>query len=630
MPTTDTAARPFESLAALRQEHLRLLRLAKDPGHTQAPPAEVEAFLDRVQDAGRWLDAPADREAAQGILDYWAAGQLSAVGAGAKPKSLPRALHEFDAGPVGTVADAAEAAVAALPPEDQELARRVMLRLARLAPEGRVFEPAEAGRADLEALGDPARVRSVLAALERTGVFRVDNGPDGTVYALRYEALTRVWGRYATWLDKRARFRDQVRYWERNDRNRGALIDGPPLSDALGYHDLSGPEQDYLRQSRQRESRQKRLWQALFAVALGMFAAAAVGWILAASQYRQADDARVEAVKEGKAAGKARDAAQAAQKSEAEARKEVVKANEQLKLNNLNQAEMHENRLKRDAVVNLVGLLRAMSRDLWAGNSEVDRLLARQRWDDLMGYGNQLMGDLTTAEATVARLRAAAHLKPEDPLASTLRKLYDELGRLYKSISPKTSPAELRSQAYNALRLGQQVKAQVVRSSDPEVVAELERLRALTFNFVTLCTDRIVGHLSQGNYEAALPFIREFWALYWGEMSILEGNTVSGAMAAFGRVLANVDREVESQLKDDKKAFDAEWSNRVQGSHEFWYKVLMTSPTNPVWRSLRKVNLSPAVVAGLKAQNEALHKAIQVELKQSMADDIAKFGQKGD
>ena len=290
MLMTETVAGPFDSLAALRHEHLRLLRRSRDvaasTAASQVPRDEVEAFLNQAQATGVRLDDPTDREAAQGILDYWTAGLLTTAARNGGPSATPRVLAPFDHTTVKRVVAAAEEVVAALPPEEQELARRVMLRLVRLAPEGRAFEPAEAAFADLLAVGDPARVGPILDRLTAAGVIRAGVDSSGPTIALRYEALTRTWGRYADWLDKRARFRDQVRYWEHNGRSRGALIDGPLLSDALAYHDLSGDEQEYLRASRQRESRSKRVWQVLSAVVLVLLAVAAVGWVLAARTAR--------------------------------------------------------------------------------------------------------------------------------------------------------------------------------------------------------------------------------------------------------------------------------------------------------------------------------------------------------
>jgi hypothetical protein len=628
MATVDAPARPFESLADLRTEHLRLLRQTRAAGGVAAVRAEVDAFLDRAQAVGARLDAAADREAAQGILDYWTAALLTAVGGGPpseQPRlTPPRALAEFDAAAAGRVSEAAELAVAAMTPAEQELARRLLLRLVELAPEGRAFNPVRVPRGELESVGDPARVGPVLGALERAGVFRISQEADGPVYALRSEALTRVWPRYAAWLDKRARFRDQVRYWEKNreraDQGRAALISGPLLSDALAYHDLNGTEKEYLNRSRDREARQKRVWQVLFAAALLLFVVAVIGWVAAATQ-------RKRAVKETEAAEKAR-------LLETEARGKAEEAQRQVQEKGYALAVQHESRLKRDVVTNLVGLLQSLSRDIWAGDNDAERALSRRRWADLMTQSAQLIADLGQAETDAARLAAQPGPAPDEPLAPTLQKLYDELRGVYAEFGKpgaNVAPSVLRERSYAALRMGQQVKARVVKSSDPVAVSELERMRSATFNFVQVCAAQIVRYLDDGNYEAALPFIREFWILYWGEMGLLEGNQVLRAMREFGEQLGKVDQVLQSRLAQDvKDRWEAKWPGRGQAYQDFWYKVSMSRGSGQLRLGLKNVALTPALKASLKAAAATLDSALEHERGQSMADDLASFGQKGD
>jgi hypothetical protein len=628
MATVEAPARPFESLADLRTEHLRLLRQTRAAGGVAAVRAEVDAFLDRAQAVGARLDAPADREAAQGILDYWTAALLTAVGGGPpseQPRlTPPRGLAEFDAATAGRVAEAAERAVAAMTPAEQELARRLLLRLVELAPEGRAFNPLRVPRPQLESVGDPAQVGPVLGALERADVFRVGREADGPVYALRSEALTRIWPRYAAWLDKRARFRDQVRYWEKNrertDQGRAALISGPLLSDALAYHDLHGTEKEYLNRSRDREARQKRVWQALFAAALLLSLVAVIGWVVAATQRRKA-------VREAEAADGARLLESEARGKAEQAQREVEKIGYAL-------AVQHESRLKRDVVTNLVGLLQSLSRDIWAGDNDAERALSRRRWADLMAQGAQLIPDLGRAETDAARLAAQAGPAPDEPLAPTLQRLYDELRAVYAEFGKpgaNVAPSELRARSYTALQMGQQVKARVVRSSDRVAVSELERMRAATFNFVQVCATQIVQYLDDGNYEAALPFIREFWILFWGEMGILEGDQVRRAMSTFGEQLGRVDQVVQTRLPQDvKDRWDARWPGRGQTSQDFWYKVSMSRGSGQLRLGLKRVDLPPALKESLKAAATALGTALERERGQSMAVDLASFGKKGD
>src|SRR5947209_7636805 len=78
MTSTATAAstlgeQRFSSLDAMRAEHNELLRLKRagtDPGDMRR---RIKSFLGRAGAAGAYLDASADRAAAQSLLDYWTA-----------------------------------------------------------------------------------------------------------------------------------------------------------------------------------------------------------------------------------------------------------------------------------------------------------------------------------------------------------------------------------------------------------------------------------------------------------------------------------------------------------------------------------------------------------------------------
>src|SRR5262249_18800254 len=137
---------PFDSLADLRAEHLRLLKQSKesaaqsDPGAAELATAVVE-FLARTQATGKRLDTPSDREAAQSILDYWTATLFTLPGGVSARSTLPALipgtsedavnlrLADFDTDKVLSVATAASQWLAALPPEDQALVRRILMRL---------------------------------------------------------------------------------------------------------------------------------------------------------------------------------------------------------------------------------------------------------------------------------------------------------------------------------------------------------------------------------------------------------------------------------------------------------------------------------------------------------------------
>src|SRR6516225_666605 len=76
MVTTDSpppAASRFASLSALREQHAELLRSVSPEQLADAQRELVLDFLRRGAATGAVLDAPKDRQIAQGLLDYWKA-----------------------------------------------------------------------------------------------------------------------------------------------------------------------------------------------------------------------------------------------------------------------------------------------------------------------------------------------------------------------------------------------------------------------------------------------------------------------------------------------------------------------------------------------------------------------------
>lgn len=70
---------PFGSLADLRREHGELLRATQQHPKEAGQEERITAFLHRARATGERIDEPADRDAAQGILDYWTATLLTAT-----------------------------------------------------------------------------------------------------------------------------------------------------------------------------------------------------------------------------------------------------------------------------------------------------------------------------------------------------------------------------------------------------------------------------------------------------------------------------------------------------------------------------------------------------------------------
>src|SRR5690349_15899049 len=80
----------FDSLAEMKEAHRRLLRFRLTG--TARFPGLVQRFLAAGSALGALLDVPIDREAAQGMLDYWGATHALAANAAAPPRSEPAVL----------------------------------------------------------------------------------------------------------------------------------------------------------------------------------------------------------------------------------------------------------------------------------------------------------------------------------------------------------------------------------------------------------------------------------------------------------------------------------------------------------------------------------------------------------
>ena len=171
-----TDAAPFESLEVMKARHKELLRTAPPGESASALRTRVLEFLARGTATGLVLDDPADRRVAQGLLDYWKATLYTQLREAevepAAPCPTTTVLKDFPEDDSAKLVAAAEAAVESMPPEDRDLARRLLQRLARLEPAVREFHPVAVPRTALDELGNVGQVVRVMHALEKAGVIR--------------------------------------------------------------------------------------------------------------------------------------------------------------------------------------------------------------------------------------------------------------------------------------------------------------------------------------------------------------------------------------------------------------------------------------------------------------------------
>ncbi|HEY7729420.1 MAG TPA: BTAD domain-containing putative transcriptional regulator [Gaiellaceae bacterium] len=204
-------------------------------------------------------------------------------------RSLTLAAYERTGGVRGAVARHAEAAFSSLGDDEQQIARRILLRLAD-GSEGEALARRRVTRDELDADEDE-QVARVLAALVERRLVVADN----ETVELVHEALLEQWPRLAEWLAEDAHGRRLHRHltqaaaeWEAAGREPGELYRGARLAAALEWADsccddagLSRLEREFLERSRTSFARANRRLRSLLALAVLLLAAALVAGAIA-------------------------------------------------------------------------------------------------------------------------------------------------------------------------------------------------------------------------------------------------------------------------------------------------------------------------------------------------------------
>jgi WD40 repeat protein/class 3 adenylate cyclase/energy-coupling factor transporter ATP-binding protein EcfA2 len=203
-------------------------------------------------------------------------------------RTLTMAGYRETGGVRGAVAGLAEDAYARLSPDQQTLARRILLRLAAIGEGGAVRR--RVPLAELDTLAPDAA--AVVDALTQA---RLLTASDGYV-EVAHEALLREWPRLRDWLQEDSQGRElylhlikAARDWDERGRDRGELYRGARLSATLewaAHHDadLNQLERDFLAASRALNQRELRRLRLLLAGALVFLLVAAVAAVIALVQ----------------------------------------------------------------------------------------------------------------------------------------------------------------------------------------------------------------------------------------------------------------------------------------------------------------------------------------------------------
>jgi len=558
MPPTDAA--PFDTLAALRANHSRLLQAPKPPaGVPTERAAAVVEFLARVKATGRRLDTPADRETAQGILDYWTATlfalpvepagriDLSELIPDTPPGSVNLLLDKYAVEEARATVAVVEAWFAALSPEDQNLTQQILMRLVRMPESGRVPEVKPVALTEL-GLAPADAIDRLLRELERVGAVTVSRAdpPASAVVALGSDALTREWPAFADWVKKRVEFRGAVRYWHEHKDVAGkeeALIRGELLRDAEQYHDLNTIERAFLAASRVRDSRAtayQRFWKRVFAslaAAAVMLAITAVMLAIATVySQEQVADTKLKAEQQHRSATE--EAAKKQVKFEAEkaaleqAKREAVQAKGEFESTMtfaLAKLVMSENFHAVHAAKKIL-MIQTLGQVLFADGPDAARAV-RRNWHELR---EMLIRD----RVWFKQLLEDAKWEPR-----------------IKEVTTADAPSHTTKQSL--LDLSRKVREDMQLDEPTSVyLPYLNLMKPIWFGQAQQSTALVVQAAEAGRpLETARVLVNLFRRLYCGEMVLIEGSRVAGAMVAFEEAVREWEKAgADKPASDDVKA----------------------------------------------------------------------------
>ncbi|YCM44592.1 hypothetical protein V2O64_00975 [Verrucomicrobiaceae bacterium 227] len=288
---------PFDSLNEMREAHLSLLEKQGEHAEGLAEKTlgfvpDIETFLRRGVGLGRSLDAPDLRSEAQNMLDYWVS-TLSLRQRGVSEDDArtfsAAILERFDSSLLESTIEQAGKVLRSFPPEKQQHAKKILMRLAPMSAHGDTFDLASVRTEDLTG-GDPEQL-ALIEELEKTGILqRIETGSGGKVaWRIIHSSIVHRWPEFAEWTTARRRFRQSAKIWDEATRAESSLPrSSGSLEEPLAYRDLNALESDYLEAANtvvRKTERQKRLaiQSALGVLITGLCIVAILGtlWIFA-------------------------------------------------------------------------------------------------------------------------------------------------------------------------------------------------------------------------------------------------------------------------------------------------------------------------------------------------------------
>ena len=171
--SVETRVAPFDGIVPLQRAHLELLRTWGKEGRGKSPVSvrkKVHDFMAAVQITGKALDRPADRDAAQAVLDYWAI-ELIPTGDETAAGDETTILEPFDESAAPDLSDKSSPfkGLAAFAEQDaalffgREQAKNELAERVRKTPFVVVSGPSGSGKSSLIQAGLIPRLRQTMA-----------------------------------------------------------------------------------------------------------------------------------------------------------------------------------------------------------------------------------------------------------------------------------------------------------------------------------------------------------------------------------------------------------------------------------------------------------------------------------
>lgn len=277
---TEATTRPDAApttVGILREAHVALMREWRVLDNDAEKAARAAQLRERIRHAGCDIANPAERDEAQGLLDYWISAAAALPG---QPYPKLDTLDEY----VGTAgkragANARQVYEGLSSADERRVARGLFEELLNSGPQG-VERAGALSRDALQRRLGGKNVDAVLAAFEVTGAIARRPGEKAAddLFEATDANLVEQWPELASWLDNRDAYRrrrdillNRSQQWETSGRSRAYLARGEDLRDIDRFLDETTILDEYIKASKRGSRRFRSLALAAAIVAGSVF-----------------------------------------------------------------------------------------------------------------------------------------------------------------------------------------------------------------------------------------------------------------------------------------------------------------------------------------------------------------------